>query len=170
MEQTRGGNVKDVPERLKENDLSRALFGALKEQMVGPRTNEVSESNSMVREDPQPYGKDLHALKLAADEVLAEAACEMEQIIRKHAVVRWRENIDVRNRMRDDLDDFLFDLQKRKGIALSFTPMDAIMENVIRIATHRYMGRQYRRKLAKGEPEGVALRGASLHVTTQTGA
>lgn len=36
-------------------------------------------------------------------------------------------------------------------------------------ATHRYMGRQYRLKLAKGEPEQVALRGAYLHVMTPKG-
>jgi predicted metal-dependent hydrolase len=33
-------------------------------------------------------------------------------------------------------------------------------------ATHRYLGRQYRLKLAEGQPEQVALRGAYLHVTT----
>lgn len=37
-------------------------------------------------------------------------------------------------------------------------------------ATHRYMGRQYRLKLASGESVGVSLRGAYLHVTTPTGA
>ena len=36
-------------------------------------------------------------------------------------------------------------------------------------ATHRYMGRQYRLKLAKGEATQVALRGAYLHVTTAKG-
>ena len=36
-------------------------------------------------------------------------------------------------------------------------------------ATHRYMGRQYRLKLAKGEAQEVALRGAYLHVTTPKG-
>jgi predicted metal-dependent hydrolase len=36
-------------------------------------------------------------------------------------------------------------------------------------ATHRYMGRQYRLKLAKGEPEQVALRGAYLHIMTPNG-
>jgi type I restriction enzyme R subunit len=137
MEQTRGGNVKDVPESLKENDLSRALYGALKEQMDGAPASEDAGSASVVREDPQPYGADLPARKPTPDEVLAEAACEMEKIIRKHAVVRWRENIDAQNRMRNDLDDFLFDLQKRKGTVLSYTQMDAIIENVIRIAMHR---------------------------------
>ena len=61
----------------------------------------------------------------------------MDKIIRKHAVVRWRENVDAQNRMRNDLDDFLFKLQKDKGITLSFTQMDAIIETVIRIAMHR---------------------------------
>lgn len=36
-------------------------------------------------------------------------------------------------------------------------------------ATHRYLGRQYRLKLAQGEPTQVLLRGAYLHVTTSTG-
>jgi len=122
---------------LKENDLSRALYGALKEQMDPPPTPDPGEGTALVREDTQPYGTDLPIRKRAADEVLAEAACEMEKIIRQHAVVRWRENIDAQNRMRNDLDDFLFDLQKKKGIALNFTQMDAIIENVIRIAMHR---------------------------------
>lgn len=33
-------------------------------------------------------------------------------------------------------------------------------------ATHRYMGRQYRLKIAKGDPAQVALRGGYLHVMT----
>jgi len=45
--------------------------------------------------------------------------------------------VDAQNRMRNDLDDFLFKLQKDKGITLSFTQMDAIIETVIRIAMHR---------------------------------
>lgn len=39
--------------------------------------------------------------------------------------------------MRNDLDDFLFDLQKEKGFPLSYAQMDAIIEAVIRIAMHR---------------------------------
>ena len=60
-----------------------------------------------------------------------------QEIIRKHAVVRWRENVDAQNRMRNDLDDFLFHLQKEKGFTLSYAQMDAIIEAVIRIAMHR---------------------------------
>ena len=137
MEQTRGGNQSQVPEALRQNELSRALFGALKEQLVVPPAPASPPTGGMVREESAPYGKPMSRPGSPADELLAEAALAMDEIIRKHAVVRWRENVDAQNRMRNDLDDFLFDLQKRKGITLSFTQMDAILESVIRIALHR---------------------------------
>lgn len=137
MEEVRGGNARDVPEVLKQNDLSRALFGALKEQIV-PRTGASTEhSGSALREDSAAYSAETKRPVPPADEILAEAAVSMDQIIRKHAVVRWRENVDAQNRMRNDLDDFLFDLQKEKGFTLSYAQMDAVIEAVIRIALHR---------------------------------
>jgi type I restriction enzyme R subunit len=137
LEEVRGGNVKDVPAVLKENDFSRALFGELKTQINTQPSADTTEDDGVVREDAPAYGADIPPRKPAADEVLAEAACEMEKIIRRHNVVRWRENVDAQNRMRNDLDDFLFDLQKEKAIVLNFVQMDAIIENVIRIAMHR---------------------------------
>ena len=71
------------------------------------------------------------------EEILAEAACGMEKIIKRHAVVRWRENPDAQNRMKNDLDDYLFDLQKVKGFSLNFSEMDGIIDAVIGIAIHR---------------------------------
>jgi type I restriction enzyme, R subunit len=130
MTQVRDGKTQEGPDILKERDLSRALFGALKEELARESTS------SVVREDPPPYGSpEAHAARL--EQVLAEAACQMEDIIRSHAVVRWRENIDAQNRMRNDLDDFLFDLQTKKGIQINYDQMDAIVEAMIRIAIHR---------------------------------
>jgi len=68
---------------------------------------------------------------------LASAACQIEDIIRRHAVVRWRENPDAQNRMRNDLDDFLFALQDEKKISLTLAQMDAIIEAALRIARNR---------------------------------
>ena len=73
----------------------------------------------------------------AVEDLLAAAACQIEEIIRKHAVVRWRENPDAQNRMRNGLDDFLFVLQDEKGIKLSLAQMDAIIESALRIARSR---------------------------------
>lgn len=130
LNQVRDGKTKEGPDILKDRDFSRALFGALKEELAKESTS------SVVREDPVPYGSpEQNAERL--ESVLAEAACEMEDIIRRHAVVRWRENIDAQNRMRNDLDDFLYDLQTKKGVQISFDQMDAIVEAMIRISIHR---------------------------------
>lgn len=136
MEQVRDGKVKEAPDMLKERDLSRALFGALKEQMLNAVSPPSASNDNVLREDPPVYGGAVESTP-PTENVLAEAACQMEDIIRKHAVVRWRENVDAQNRMRNDLDDFLFGLQKEKGITLSYTQMDAVIETVIRIAMHR---------------------------------
>lgn len=136
MEEVRGGNGQDVPEVLRHNDLSRALFGALKEHVV-PKPGTSGEASQSVREDSPPYGAPGRPPLSSVDDLLAEAAVHMDQIIRKHAVVRWRENVDAQNRMRNDLDDFLFGLQKDKGLTLSYPQMDAIIEAMIRIAVHR---------------------------------
>lgn len=136
MDEVRGGNAQDVPDMLRHNDLSRALFGALKEQ-IAPKAGTSGGDASRAREDSPPYGGDGRRPNSPVDEVLAEAAVQMDQIIRKHAVVRWRENVDAQNRMRNDLDDFLFGLQKDGGLTLSYAQMDAIIEAMIRIAMHR---------------------------------
>jgi len=133
MEQVRDGKTKEAPDLLKQRDLSRALFGALQKE-IGEGS---STSSSFVREDPVDYKTSRSTPPVTVDSILAEAACSMEDIIRKHAVVRWRENIDAQNRMRNDLDDFLFTLQTQKGVAMSYEQMDKIIEAVIKIAIHR---------------------------------
>ena len=137
MEQARGGNTKEAPDALKERDLSRALFGALKEQLAGVPAKRDAEIGNVLREDSPECGGSPSVTAPPTEQILAELACQMEDIIRKHVVVRWRQNVDAQNRMRNDLDDFLFGLQKQKGVTLSFAQMDAIIEATIRIAMHR---------------------------------
>ena len=131
MEQARGGHTQEAPDLLKNRDFSRALFGAIKGHLANPVLQD-----SMVREDGVG-GPAQPASPAQLEQVMVEAACSMEDIVRSHAVVRWRENIDAQNRMRNDLDDFLYGLQREKGMHLTFGQMDAIIESVIRIAIHR---------------------------------
>jgi type I restriction enzyme R subunit len=137
MERVREGNTKEAPDILKERDLSRALFGILKEKMSSVASASVSPDGVSVGSGAESYGSSLARPPSPTEQILAEAACEMEDIIKRHAVVRWRENVDAQNRMRNDLDDYLYALQARKDIALSFEQMDAIVEAVIRVAIHR---------------------------------
>ena len=61
----------------------------------------------------------------------------VEEIIRKEAVVRWRDSTDAQNRMRNEMDDFLFELQNKRGITLSLEQMDSLIESCLRIARNR---------------------------------
>jgi type I restriction enzyme R subunit len=134
MEAVRDGRTSDAPSVLRNRDLSRAFYGALKDQLVELAPTEDS-SNSIAREDSPPYGGS--SAQSRGEDLLASAACQIEDIIRRHAVVRWRENPDAQNRMRNDLDDFLFALQDEKGIKLSLPQMDVIIESALRIARNR---------------------------------
>jgi type I restriction enzyme R subunit len=70
-------------------------------------------------------------------DIEAEISLRMEEIIRKHAVVRWRENPDAQNRMRNDMDDFLFELQNSRGLTLTLEQMDSLIESCLAIARNR---------------------------------
>ena len=140
MEQVRDGRTKEAPDILRERDLSRALFGALKTHVGAGATGTGASFGSRtaaMHEDPPAYGSERPAGQAGLEKILAEAAIAMEDIIRANVVVRWRENEDAQNRMRNALDDFLFDLQKQRGIALTYDQMDAIIEAVLSIARNR---------------------------------
>ena len=135
MEAVRDARTDDVPAILRDRDLSRALYGTLKEKL-GRTPDAVGDGSPVLREEfPGSYGD--AEMQYPTEELLAGAACRVEDIIRKQAVVRWRENPDAQNRMRNDLDDFLFALQEEKGIKLTFAQMDAIIESSLRIARNR---------------------------------
>jgi type I restriction enzyme R subunit len=134
MEAVRDGRTSEAPSVLRNRDLSRALYGALKDQLG--HVPGAGEETSVVRED-SPDEDERAGATTPVDAILAAAACQIEDIIRRHAVVRWRENPDAQNRMRNDLDDFLFALQDEKGIKISLAQMDAIIESAIRIARNR---------------------------------
>ncbi len=135
MEAVRDARTDDVPSILRDRDLSRALYGTLKEQL-GRMPGSGNGETPLVREDsPVSYGD--AAVYHPTEELLAGAACQIEDLIRKQAVVRWRDNPDAQNRMRNDIDDFLFALQDEKGIKLTLAQMDAIIETSLRIARNR---------------------------------
>lgn len=134
MEAVRDGRTSDAPAVLRDRDLSRAFFGTLKDQL-GELASAGQGGASVVKEASPAYGNSPAANPV--EELLASAACQIEDIIRRHAVVRWRDNPDAQNRMRNDLDDFLFALQDEKGIKLTLPQMDAIIESALRIARNR---------------------------------
>jgi len=148
MEKVRDGRHDDAPEAVRGSDLAKAFFGELTSQLgagsdVGPTAGRAPASSNdegdSVREDQSPYdaGRPRPPSPPPMAELLAEVACEIETVIRKQNIIGWRNNADAQNRMRNDLDDLLFSLQRTKGITLTFEQMDAILEAVLRIARNR---------------------------------
>jgi len=142
MEKVRDGRHEDAPEAVRGSDLAKAFFGELTSQLGGAKPAKSappSDNDGSFHEDPPPYGANTPRppSMLPMAELLAEVACDIERIICQHAIVRWRDNADAQNAMRNDLDDLLFSLQRTKGITLTFEQMDAILEAVLRIARNR---------------------------------
>ena len=136
MEEVRKGRAEDVPNALKERDLARAFFGSFKEQLGSSMDN--NPDSGVLREDVSEYNTSKQSnKKLTPDDILSEAACHVEDIIRKHSIVGWRDNTDAQNRMRNDMDDYLFDLQSQHSIELSLDQMDAFIETALRISRNR---------------------------------
>ncbi len=134
MERVRDGSHDDTPASVRDSDLAKAFYGALKEQV-----SDLGSNGGMVEEEAGTYGskKQPDKAEESIARLLGELACEIEAIIRRHAVVRWRENADAQNRMRNDLDDLLFRLQSERGVKLTYAQMDSIIESILRIARNR---------------------------------
>jgi type I restriction enzyme R subunit len=134
MENVRDGRTSNLPPTLEGNDFAQAIFGAVSEQVVG------TGSVGVLREEPPAYrvsSEQNPKQGCTFQNLQAEISLRMEEIIRKHAVVRWRENQDAQNRMRNDMDDFLFGLQATHGITLTVQQIDSLIESCIRIARNR---------------------------------
>lgn len=132
MEQVRDRQRSDTPDALEGNDLAKALYGILRENLPafsGPM--KIGEASDQ-RYQGAPVGR------LASwENLLADVGLRIGQIVKRHAVVRWRENPDAQNRMRNEMDDYLFELQERQDLRLSLQQMDSVIEACLQVARNR---------------------------------
>jgi len=71
------------------------------------------------------------------DDFVSRVSLEMEKSIRRHLVVHWSTDIDVQNRMRQDMEDALFEIKDNLNVDMSFEKIDEIMEKCLDIARAR---------------------------------
>ena len=136
MEEVRKGRSDEVPLDLRKRDLARALFGSLKEQLGSSVSNSNDSPSGMLKEEEASYQTG-NASSSNKETLFTEAACHVEDIIRKHSIIGWRENEDAQNRIRNDIDDYLFELQNKHRLELTFEQMDAFIESALSIARNR---------------------------------
>lgn len=105
----------DIPVELSHKDVAKAFFGVLHEIFA-------------------EYNRDGFEPRAAS----ITASITMDEIVQKHRIVNWTNNVDVQNRMLTALEDYLFDLKDLHGIDLTFEDIDRILDMTLDIARSRY--------------------------------
>jgi type I restriction enzyme R subunit len=105
----------DVPAALRQHDVAKAFYGVIRETLGKQDMAETRRG-----------------------EVGAEVSLGIDVIIRRMKIVNWETNADIQNQMRNLIEDYLFELKNKHGIALAFEDIDSIMEQCLDIARVRY--------------------------------
>ena len=110
LDEETSGYRQDIPQRLHKLRDARAYYGVLGETLANGRL---------------------------PDDLLAEMAAQIETLIEAQKIRDWVDNSDVLNQMRNEIDDYLFDIGKGYDVQLSTAQLDEIVEQVIDIARKR---------------------------------
>jgi len=116
MDAVRDRKEDDMPEKLKNHDVALAFYGAARE---------VFESRDGF--DPE---------KMA--DIAADIGLKTDEIIRGLKMVDWIHNADIQNRMRNYIEDYLYEIQDEHNLKLSDDDIDLIMDKCLDIARNRY--------------------------------
>jgi type I restriction enzyme, R subunit len=109
---TRTGD--DVPEEIAQSETAKAYYGSVKEIFDRRKAN----------------GLDVGHLA-------TEAGLNFDRIIESRRIVNWTSNTDVQNRIRQELEDYLFGLKEAHGLPLTFDDIDTILDETLDIAKAR---------------------------------
>ncbi|MGG1229747.1 type I restriction endonuclease subunit R [Bacillus halotolerans] len=112
----KGESSDDYPEVIKENRNAQAFYGVAKDLM-----SEVAETS-------ESYGSD----------TLGDLALKTDKVIKEHQKVDWHNNLEIHNRIAQDLDDLLFDFAEENGIEIDYDTIDKLIEQIKTVALRRY--------------------------------
>ncbi len=105
----------DIPARLNKNEDAQAFYGVLKPFFDGQQFDAQT-----------------------CEDVSADAALAIQNILKRNWKVHFWDDDDAKNRVEDEIDDFLYDeIKGRWGIPLSTEQMDDIIERVMYLAQRR---------------------------------
>jgi len=72
-----------------------------------------------------------------SDEVAAEVGLKIQEIIDANTVRDWINNQDVQNQMKNDMDDYLFDLKADRNLPITGKDIDTMMDELLEVARRR---------------------------------
>jgi len=100
----------DIPTKLEGHDVAKAYFGIVNQSL----------------ED-----------KLSEEELVADIALAIDEIIDRNRIVQWVDNQDVKNRMWIKIEEWLFNYAEQKDLSLDFEDVDDILKRCIDVAIIR---------------------------------
>lgn len=100
-----------LPPNLKTHDMARRYYGVIYEIL---KPHETASSR--------------------LSDAAANASLKIDEIISRLYIRDWTTNRDQQNRMRTEIEDYLFEVKEAKAIDLSFDEMDSIMDRSLDIA------------------------------------
>ncbi|RXG17988.1 type I restriction endonuclease subunit R [Leeuwenhoekiella aestuarii] len=103
-----------IPEKLQNKPRARAFYGAL---------NEVLNKK---------LDKDISKMKVA------EAGLEIEKIVDHLIITDWKKNVDIQNKMENEIEDYLISKRTQLGIEISFDEIDSILIKCLRVAKNNF--------------------------------
>ena len=105
----------DLPEVLKGRDVAKAFYGICLESFDKQSFSGINKSD-----------------------ICSQLGITIDDIIKKNLVIDWHSNVVVQNKMRQEIDDYLFSLKDTQNIELPIDEHDIIIEKSLEIAKHRY--------------------------------
>lgn len=106
------GKLDDTPGELNGKPEARAIFGIVK-QVLLPE-NQAAPNGQV--------------------QAMAKAGIELADIIKRLTIRDWKRNDDVQKQMKNEVEDYLLLKRKDFGIEISFTQLDVILEEVLKVA------------------------------------
>jgi len=118
MQKTRddleNGYQEGIPATVQNNPRARAFYGALNEVLNKKLDKEISKQK------------------------VAEAGVEIEEIVNNLIITDWKKNVDIQNKMENQIEDYLISKRSQLGIEISFDEIDAILIKCLRVAKNNF--------------------------------
>ncbi|MCH8535973.1 MAG: HsdR family type I site-specific deoxyribonuclease [Flavobacteriaceae bacterium] len=108
------GYQEGIPEQLQNKPKARAFYGALNEVL----NKKIDPSISATK--------------------VAEAGIEIEKIVEDLIITDWKKNVDIQNKMENEIEDYLISKRTQMGIEISFDKIDAILIKCLRVAKNNF--------------------------------
>lgn len=123
MKDFRNENSKaKYPDKISKYENAKALYGEIEAIISGDRF--VLNVSNLTKEE--------------REEFIATLALDIDNVISRNVKTDWYSNLDVHNRIEQEIDDLLFDFSAESGIKLEIDEIDEIIEKVKKIALRRY--------------------------------